>query len=244
MNAGPNLSRVARTIAGVALLAISAWAVVAYLATPTESGDRSTLVSLDSSLPQAVALGAIAVALIASLALSRPRWRSVGAAVLLWGGLALVLVAGYASWNDLGAVGRRTLAALVPGYAVSDGSGSVTIARDAAGHFAVTGAVDGAPTRFMIDTGASSVVLTSADAANAGIATDALDYSRPVQTANGVGWAAPVTIDQLSIGDLTLENLPALIARPGALDTSLIGMNALNRLSGFSVSGNTMILTR
>lgn len=93
-----------------------------------------------------------------------------------------------------------------------------------------------------VDTGASAVVLTYDDAAAADIDVNRLSYSLSVETANGSTNVAPVVIDHLQIGNIERDNVRALVSRPGDLSGSLLGMSFLDRLSGYSVRGDTLIL--
>jgi aspartyl protease family protein len=94
----------------------------------------------------------------------------------------------------------------------------------------------------VLDTGASSVVLTHADARAAGLPLDMLDYSVNIDTANGRTHAAPVTLDRLTIGGLEERSVDALVVQPGQLRTSLLGMSFLNRLQSWQVSGDRLML--
>jgi aspartyl protease family protein len=106
----------------------------------------------------------------------------------------------------------------------------------------VRGKVNGNETRFIFDTGASTVVLRAEEASALGFDPEILDYSIPVSTANGMALAAPVTIPTLSVGPITERNVRALIARSGVLHVNLLGMTFLERLSSYEVRGNRLIL--
>ena len=123
-----------------------------------------------------------------------------------------------------------------------DGALSVTLGKANSGHFEVDAQVNGQATHFMIDTGASGIVLNAFDAASIGINTSDLSFIVPVSTANGNAMAAPVTLDQIVIGGIVRKNLRALVAQQGKLDQSLLGMDYLNTLSSFTVKQDDMIL--
>jgi len=165
----------------------------------------------------------------------------------IWVLIILVLMTGYIFRYDLQDFGSRLSAGIIPGSPVStmsvDGRNQVMLVRARNGHFEADGRLDGAPARFMVDTGASTVVLTHSNAEAAGIDTNALSYSVPVMTANGRALAARVTVAQLKIGDITRERVPALVAQDGRLSTSLLGMSFLDTLSGFEIRGDRLILT-
>ncbi len=94
----------------------------------------------------------------------------------------------------------------------------------------------------MYDTGASAVVLTQDAAKAAGLPLDFLNYSVAVETANGRTRAAPVTLDRIKIGGIEERAVPALIAQPGQLRTSLLGMSFLTRLKSSEVRGERLVL--
>jgi aspartyl protease family protein len=94
----------------------------------------------------------------------------------------------------------------------------------------------------VLDTGASSVVLTRDDAKAAGLPLEVLEYTVPIDTANGRARAAPVTLDRIAIGGLEERSVEALVAQPGQLKTSLLGMSFLNRLQSWEVSGDRLVL--
>jgi aspartyl protease family protein len=95
----------------------------------------------------------------------------------------------------------------------------------------------------MVDTGASFVTLTPADAMKIGIEPSKLAYSVPIRTANGLIQAAPVKIKTLSVGSITRHDISALVSPGDALDQSLLGMTFLNTLDGYAISGNRLVLT-
>jgi aspartyl protease family protein len=94
----------------------------------------------------------------------------------------------------------------------------------------------------IVDTGASSIVLKPEDAKKAGIDVSKLTYRVPVLTANGRTVAARVRLDEVSIGPLDRKNVDALIAQPGALTQSLLGMSFLSRLRSYEFSGDFLTL--
>ena len=134
----------------------------------------------------------------------------------------------------------RVLAELIPGRAATRGR-TVEIARGSGGSFSVAAQVNGARVPMVLDTGASAVVLTQDAAKAAGLPLEVLNYSVTVDTANGRARAAPVTLDRLSIGDITERSVPALVAQ-GGLRTSLLGMTFLNRLESWEVRGDKLMM--
>jgi len=177
----------------------------------------------------------------AVLIMFRERFALALTAALLWVVVALLLVIGYSYRFELRGVADRVMAELIPGHVVSHGR-SVEVARAFNGDFDVTAEINGARVGMVLDTGASSVVLTRADAKAAGLPLEVLVYSANIETANGRAHAAPVTIDRIAIGGLVERSVEALVAQPGQLKTSLLGMSFLNRLQSWEVRGDRLLL--
>jgi len=110
------------------------------------------------------------------------------------------------------------------------------------GHFFFEGAANGAPIRFMVDTGASFVTLTESDARRAGINLARADYNVPFETANGRVYAAGATLDELRIGDALIENLAVAVVPDDRLGGSLFGVNGLNRFDRRETTRDRLIL--
>ena len=175
------------------------------------------------------------------LALFRQRIAEAFQAALFWVVVALLLVVGYTYRYDLRDIADRVLAELVPGRAVSRGA-SVEFARTRSGEFQVAADINGARVAMVLDTGASSVVLTQEAAKAAGLPLDMLSYTVNVDTANGRARAAAVTLDRLTIGSISERAVPVLIAQPGQLKVSLLGMSFLTRLERWEVRGDRLVL--
>lgn len=129
-----------------------------------------------------------------------------------------------------------------PRAAVAEESGTHTLFADRGGHFWADAMVDGTHVSFLVDTGATMIVLTGEDARRIGIDVDALAYRRKVATANGVIPVAEVRIPEVEVGGIGIRNVDALVPQLDGLETSLLGMNFLKRLSRFEIDGNRMVL--
>lgn len=171
----------------------------------------------------------------------RQRLAQAMIASLLWVAVGLILVVGYSYRFELHEVADRVLAELVPGHVISQGR-TVAVARTDGGDFAVNAEINGARVAMVLDTGASSVVLTRDDAKAAGLPIEVLDYTVNIDTANGRTRAAPVTLDRVAVGSLVERSVDALVAQPGQLKTSLLGMSFLNRLQSWEVRGDRLLL--
>ncbi len=177
----------------------------------------------------------------AAMMLFRERFTQAITAALLWVVVWLLLVIGYAYRFELSNIADRVLAELIPGHVISHGR-SVEVARTRSGDFAISARVNGARVPMVLDTGASSVVLTHDDAKTAGLPLEVLNYTVSIDTANGRTRAAPVTLDRIAIGGLEERSVDALVVQAGQLRTSLLGMSFLNRLQSWQVSGDRLML--
>lgn len=177
----------------------------------------------------------------AALVMFRERFTHALAAAVFWVVLALALVVGYSYRFELRDVADRVMAELMPGHVISHGR-SVEVARAANGDFGVLGQINGARIAMILDTGASTIVLTREDAKAAGLPLEVLTYTANIDTANGRTRAAPVTLDRIAVGGLVERSVEALVAQPGQLKTSLLGMSFLNRLQSWEVRGDRLLL--
>jgi aspartyl protease family protein len=199
---------------------------------PLSTGDFA---SLAYKIALLVFLGA------GALVMFRERFAQALTAAVLWVVLALMLVVGYSYRFELRDVADRVLAELMPGHVISHGR-SVEVARAANGDFGVIAQINGARIAMILDTGASTIVLTREDAKAAGLPLEVLTYTANIDTANGRTRAAPVTLDRIAVGGLVERSIEALVAQPGQLKTSLLGMSFLNRLQSWEVRGDRLLL--
>ena len=173
------------------------------------------------------------------LVLFRERLSQALEAMLFWAVLGLLLVVGYTYRFELRDAGDRVLAELVPGHVAGHGR-DVEVVRGRGGDFAMAANINGAKVAMVLDSGASSVVLTREAAKAAGLPLEVLDYTVNVDTANGRTRAAPITLDRLTVGGLTERAVPALVVQEGQLKSSLLGMTFLNRLESWEVRGDRL----
>lgn len=212
------------------------------------AGDTGTIAGMDlSTFVPLVFGGLVATMAIASL-LGRNREASrLIRDFAVWSAIALALIAGYSYRAEVASVGQRVMSELMPpGDAVliesATGERAVRIRRRADGHFVAKVLINGAPMPMLVDTGATSIVLKPADARLAGVDTERLSFTVPVQTANGPAFAAAVRLRQIAIGPIVVEGLDALVAKPGVLQESLLGINFLRRLRSYEFSGDFLTL--
>jgi aspartyl protease family protein len=223
------------------LWALLSGALIALVVIMARRGeDSSAPADADpGALTQKIVLLVVVGAIV--LTLFRERLAQVLTGALFWVALGLVLIGGYAYRFELPDIAGRVMAELAPGRAIARGR-SVEVARATNGDFAVTAQINGARVSMVLDTGASSVVLTREDAKAAGLPLEVLAYTVSIDTANGRTQVAPVTLDRVGIGGLVEHSIAALVAQPGQLKTSLLGMSFLNRMQSWEVTGDRLTL--
>jgi len=120
---------------------------------------------------------------------------------------------------------------------------AVQIARGKAGEFALHAKINGVKAPMVIDTGATSVVLTWETAKAIGLPIEMLEYNVDVETASGHTKAARLTLDRLAVGKLVERSVPALVVPRGQMKTNLLGMSFLDRLESWGVRADRLMLT-
>lgn len=154
-----------------------------------------------------------------------------------WVLIFLCAIAAYGIWGD---VQRQ----FVPqDQATVLQSGAVEVARNSDGHFYLTLQINEVPVEFMLDTGATDMVLTKQAAANVGIDPMTLNYIGRARTANGIVGIARTDLREVAFGGFTDRNVRASV-NSGDLDISLLGMRYLDRFSSVNIAGNTLTLER
>lgn len=230
-------------------LAIGLLVVSAVLYVITGDGNTVAGVQRDVFPRVAVPLSIFIFLMAAAARLTRGPLGETLRALGTWASIGLVAGVLYAYRAELGEAGQRVMTELRPDTVttVNPGVGGrgaiVHIAKDG-DHFVATAWVNGKrmPEPMIVDTGASRVVLTAEDARRAGIRTGMLEYKVQVMTANGPSRAAPIMLESVSIGGLTLRNVEALVTRRGTLHRSLLGMSFLSRLRSYEFTGNRLTL--
>jgi len=122
--------------------------------------------------------------------------------------------------------------------------GHVRIPADRAGHYVTEAQINGRTLNVMVDTGASLVILRYEDARALGIIYGSDKFDIAVQTANGTAKAARVKLYSVRLGSISLDDIDALVMEQGLLNTNLLGMSFLNRLSRYEMRGGMLVLER
>ncbi len=215
--------------------------LVAFPNAPGLGGDSS---GLGDEAPRLVYLVALLSILIVSLGASFAEspgrtLRHIAIWVAIGSGVALL----YAFRGEFGMARDRVIGNAMPaqGVATSTATEKAVTLYAQGGHFFAEAEVEGKKMMFMIDTGASDVALSRADARRLGISPSERDFTRLYQTANGPSRGAPVTLDSVAIGPIDVRYVEASVVE-GELQMSLLGMSFLNRLSGYQVTGDRLVL--
>jgi aspartyl protease family protein len=162
---------------------------------------------------------------------NRNRMGKAAQQAVIWGLIFVGVIAAYGLWGDISrdVSGRESV--------MSDGRVEVPMAPD--GHYYLAAEVNGHRIRFVVDTGASDIVLAGADARRIGLDPETLAYTRRARTANGMVNTAPVSLDSIALAGWLDHGIEAVV-NAGDLDTSLLGMSYLGL---FSVTLSNEILT-
>lgn len=161
--------------------------------------------------------------------------------VLIWVAAGGVLIIGFSFQNELKDLGLRLRSALMPGEPVQTGTRELTLSESQDGHFHVYGTINGTRIAFLIDTGATDIVLNPSDAKRLGFDLGGLNFDRPFGSANGIGYGARAEVAGLVVGPIVFSNVEVSINKAD-MGESLLGMAFLRRLKSYSVSGGKLIL--
>jgi aspartyl protease family protein len=159
----------------------------------------------------------------------------------IWTAIVGVLALGFAYRDQLSEAPRRLKLAFSAGDPVTTGPGEVVVPRDESGHYIVVARVNGQRVRFLVDTGATDTVLSRDDAQRIGLPLQDLRYVRAVETANGLGYAAPFVADRFEVGPIALADF-SLAVNQAPMSISLLGMSFLSRLDSFHFEGPNLVL--
>ncbi|WP_299374653.1 TIGR02281 family clan AA aspartic protease [uncultured Tateyamaria sp.] len=154
----------------------------------------------------------------------------------IWALIFLGAIAVVGMWDDI-------KGSLLANQTRFDDTGVVSVPRSRDGHYYLTLDVNGVPLDFVVDTGATDIVLNQADAAAAGLDPAQLNFFGRAATANGEVRTAPVRLDSITLGPHTDTNVPAVV-NDGELGQSLLGMGYLQRWGRIEIAGGQMTLSR
>ncbi|UOA31836.1 hypothetical protein DSM110093_01610 [Sulfitobacter sp. DSM 110093] len=167
---------------------------------------------------------------------NRPSMNKTLQQAAVWGLIFVGAAAGVGLWQDISrGTARQQLS-------ISE-AGEIVLPRGPDGHYYLTAEVNGAPVRFVVDTGASDIVLSKADAERIGIDPGELNYLGRAATANGETRTAFVELDEIVVGNAVDYNVSAVV-NEGVMSQSLLGMGYLQRWGRIEISGGELRLSR
>lgn len=156
--------------------------------------------------------------------------------IAAWAFIFIGVIAAYGLWQDI-------QGSVDPGLRMNVSDSGISVPRAPDGHYYLQLMINEKPVDFLVDTGASQVVLSHRDAERVGIDTDALKYFGRAMTANGEVRTAPVEIEAVSLGGFTDHDLTAWV-NEGEMDRSLLGMEYLQRWPSVQITNGALILQR
>lgn len=156
--------------------------------------------------------------------------------LLVWGFIFLGVIGGYGLWEDI----SRDVA---PRQMVLDDGDRIEVPRGPGGHYYLTLEVEDRMVDFVVDTGATDIVLSRADAERLGIDTEALAFTGLAGTANGTVRTARVNLESIRLGGVTDRNVSAVV-NEGEMRQSLLGMRYLQLWSRLEITDGRLILER
>ncbi|MGR3758227.1 MAG: retropepsin-like aspartic protease family protein [Tranquillimonas sp.] len=188
-------------------------------------------------LPRLLYLGLLGAVIAGYFVVSnRHRMGQMAQQAAIWGLIFLGTIAAVGLWPDI----RDSV---VPRQSFVAGTGTVEVPRSSDGHYYLTLSVNGTPVDFVVDTGASDLVLSQRDALWVGLDPGRLAYIGEAQTANGRVALAQVVLDSVSLGDMTDTAVRATV-NGGDMGTSLLGMSYLRRFGRIEIAGDRLVLER
>ena len=191
----------------------------------------------ENDFSRLIYLSVLVVAILGSVLISRrgaygKMFRQAGIWLLIFMGLVAIV----ASWQDIRQSGQTT------SFQQSQ-DGAIIIPKEIDGHFHLTVTINDRPIEFLVDTGASDIVLTRNDAARVGFDPNRLDYWGMANTANGTVRLATIRLETVRLGEFIDKNIRASVNK-APMEKSLLGMRYLSKFRAIEISNDQMILKR
>lgn len=159
-----------------------------------------------------------------------------------WAGIALIAIILYSFRYEFKTVKNRVLVELFPSSVVKISDNQISIAISDDGHFYMNININNVPIKFLIDTGASNIILNLNDAKRVGINVNNLNYIRAYNTANGKVMGAIVNLANVEISGIVFKDVTATVNN-SSMNISLLGMSFLNRFKKYEFYQDKLILT-
>jgi aspartyl protease family protein len=206
-----------------------------------EQAFPGTLDDPDTRMELIYRVGWIALVGSSVLAFARANPRSALRYGAIWVAIFLGVAGLFSFKNDAAFIGQRIMGALSPTHGVAHDDGTLSFDAGPDGHFRIQARVNGGRVTFMVDTGATDVVLAPNDARRIGIDPASLVFDQFAETANGTVSGAAIRLDSRVVGSIEMNGLPATV-NGADMSESLLGMEFLNRLRGWRVENGVLTL--
>lgn len=167
---------------------------------------------------------------------NRHRLGQVAQQAAVWALIFVGVTAAFGLWSDI----RKTVPSQ---YSISSKTGEISVPRSPDGHYYLTINLNDTPVRFVVDTGATEIVLSTEDATRIGLDPTGLPFLGRANTANGTVQTAKVRIEKMALGNIVDRNVQAHV-NGGAMAGSLLGMGYLQRFSTLKIEDNRLTLIR
>jgi aspartyl protease family protein len=220
-------------IARVLTVLLILWLSLALLYGPSDAD------ALSSSGAATHLLYIVGLLVLVALISAIPTLRGIGLVVVMM----TLAVTGYAYRFEIRRVGEHVLGSLLPYRGEAVGKGSISFEAWPDGQFRIDAMVNGTPVMFVVDTGASDVVLTPGDAERLGYEPQDLDFSEAYTTANGGVMGAPIVLHEIAIGPIRMYDVVATV-NGAPMPYSLLGVTFLDRLASYEVKDGALTLTQ
>jgi len=161
--------------------------------------------------------------------------------VAVWLAIGFFIITAYSFRNELKEVGRKVKGEIIPYNAYDNNEGEVSFRVANDGHFYIEASVNEVPLKFLVDTGATRIVLSPSDAKKLGFDLSSLNFTQISYTANGSVWGAPVKLKSIRIGGYEIRDVSVSV-NGAEMENSLLGMAFLESLKSYSVSNGQLIL--
>ena len=167
-------------------------------------------------------------------------WRKIKQ-LAIWAVIGLIFMIGFSYRYELAEVRDRLLSEIMPSSGLQNTPDSVTFPVSSDGHFYIRAEVNEVPLIFLADTGASSIVLSPADAKKLGFNLQQLTFNRIYETANGTVRGSSVRLDSFKVQGIRLHDIRASV-NEASMSNSLLGMTFFKRLRRYEVRGDKLTL--
>jgi aspartyl protease family protein len=184
----------------------------------------------------------ILVIMVSGLISRRMPFGKVFKYLAIWSAFGIFAISLYAYRFEFSDFKNRVMGEIKPSSIQINASGEMIINLAQDGHFYMDVEIDESPMRFMIDTGASDIVISVAEARRIGIKTEKLNFNKSYQTANGISWGASVILKTIKVGNMVFYDVPASV-NSSEMGTSLLGMSFLRRFKKYEFYRDKLILS-